>query len=599
LIALDPRTLIFCVSISLLLMSTVFLFEAKSFPDSIRGPREWGAACLVNFVSAVLFGLRGSIPDFLSLVVSVVAVQSSFALFLTGVRVFYGVPRRSRPLVAIIAFNAPLVWFFSFASPSFIARSILFCGVIGAFLGASLWTMGRAMLARRPRYAEIFTFASLFVLCGVCVVRGMHALWAGVSTVELPAAAPIQVAYLAVFEFSYLATNIGVILMAHDRLHDEQQRLLREQTRAVEELRLAEDKFGKVFHASPIPVCFSEVAEGRYLDVNEAYARVFGWSREEAVGRTTGELQVWESPEERARWLDAIREGHGRRDFQAGMRHRSGRPLSVLISSEWVNIGGKDYVMSIVFDITERVHAESQLRNLNLELERRVEDRTAEVKKAMAELESFSYSVSHDLRAPLRAISGFVSLIEENEAQQLSELGRGRLATVKRNAHKMAELIDALLGFAQLTRMGLAREDIDMHEIANAVAGEQRENFPLAAIAVDPLPAARGDPAMIRQVLVNLVDNALKYSSKTPSPQVRVGWSEADAAWFVRDNGAGFDMKYSRQLFGTFQRLHTETDFPGTGIGLASVKRIVERHGGRVWATGEQGKGACFYFTLG
>jgi PAS domain S-box-containing protein len=573
-------------------MSTVFLFEARSFPSSIRGPREWGVACLVNFVSAVLFGLRGAIPDFLSLVVSVVAVQSSFALFLGGMRAFCGMPRGGRIPIVIIGLNAPLVWYFAYASPSFIARTILFCGVIGAFIGDGLVSMGRVMLARRPRYAEIFTFASLLVLFGVCVVRGTQALWAGLNAVELPAAAPIQVVYLAVFEFSYLATNIGVILMAHDRLHDEQQR-------AMEELRLAEDKFSKVFHASPIPVCFSEVGEGRYLDVNEAYARVFGWEREQAVGRTTTELGVWESREEREHWLDAIREGHGKRDFQAAMRHRSGRPLSVLISSEWVNVGGKDYVMSIVFDISERVRAEGELRGLNQELERRVEDRTAEVNKAMAELESFSYSVSHDLRAPLRAISGFVSLIEENEAQKLSEQGRGRLGTVKRNAHKMAELIDALLGFAQLTRIGLAREDIDMHQTASAVAGEQRENFPLAAIAVDPLPGARGDPAMIRQVLVNLVDNALKYSSKTPSPQVRVGWSEAHGAWFVRDNGAGFDMKYSGQLFGTFQRLHTETEFPGTGIGLASVRRIVERHGGRVWATGEQGKGACFYFTLG
>ncbi len=232
------------------------------------------------------------------------------------------------------------------------------------------------------------------------------------------------------------------------------------------------------------------------------------------------------------------------------------------------------------------------------DLERRVAERTAELQALNRELESFSYSVSHDLRAPLRAIDGFARMLEEDHAGQLDAEGRRLLGVVRASGRRMGQLIDDLLDFSRLGRQAMAPRSLDMAALVREVAAEC--DLGRARLEIGALPAAQADPGLIRQVWANLLGNAAKYSGKQPEPRIEVGGREeaGEAHYWVRDNGVGFDMRYADKLFGVFQRLHGMDEFPGTGVGLAIVKRVVGRHGGRAWAEGRPGEGATFHFCL-
>ena len=244
-----------------------------------------------------------------------------------------------------------------------------------------------------------------------------------------------------------------------------------------------------------------------------------------------------------------------------------------------------------------RLH--EQVKRQAEEMELRVSERTAELEAANRELESFSYSVSHDLRAPLRAIDGYGRMLEEDYAAQLDAEGLRLLAVIRKSSLRMGMLIDDLLEFSRLGRKTLARAAVDMEALARDAWTELGASA-AARLTIGALPSANGDPALLRQVWINLLSNALKYSARQPSPRIEVAGerSGADLVYRVTDNGAGFDMRYYDKLFRVFQRLHREDEFPGTGVGLAIVQRIVTSHGGRVWAEAEVGKGAKFFFTL-
>lgn len=259
-------------------------------------------------------------------------------------------------------------------------------------------------------------------------------------------------------------------------------------------------------------------------------------------------------------------------------------------------------VSKVARDITERMLAQEKIHQLNAELERRVIERTAQLEAANKELEAFSYSVSHDLRAPLRAVDGFSQAVLEDYGPQLPENCRADLQTIRKAAQKMGELIDDLLTFSRLSRLPLNKSAV---ETGRLVRGALDELKPLQHgrqidLRIGDLPVCRADPALLKQVWINLLSNALKYTGKCEVAVVEIGCARENGrdAYFVRDNGTGFDMKYAGKLFGVFQRLHRAEDYEGTGVGLAIVQRVVRRHGGRVWAESAVNRGATFYFTL-
>jgi signal transduction histidine kinase/uncharacterized membrane protein affecting hemolysin expression len=365
-----------------------------------------------------------------------------------------------------------------------------------------------------------------------------------------------------------LAEGVAVSDLAGQLLHFNRAALAMHGFATLKECQQHLSKFAEIFELATL--------EGRALPLAEwPLARVLS-------GEDLRDLEV------RIRRLGSDRN----RIFSYGgtlVKNADGRPILAVVT---------------IADITDRKRADERIHQLNAQLELRVAQRTSQLEAANKELESFSYSVSHDLRAPLRHIDGFAGLLSKNSAASLDESGRRYITTISGAAKQMGRLIDDLLAFSRAGRTELKLAPVDHDALVAEVIREgryDRGNKPIEWL-VAPLPRVDADASMLRQVWANLLENAVKYSGKCERPRIEIGSMQDPASgehvFYVRDNGVGFDMKYADKLFGVFQRLHNLAEFEGTGIGLANVRRIVVRHGGRTWAEGTVGGGATFYFSL-
>lgn len=366
--------------------------------------------------------------------------------------------------------------------------------------------------------------------------------------------------------------------------------------RMAEASRRSEQRFRGAMEYSAVGKALLDRG-GRITDANPALAQLLGTTREALVGSLFGEHFA---DDESTRTVE--------RNVLSGSRFRTTRRLrrsdgdvrhaSLVFATVPGESGDEPASLVEVEDATERLRAEAQVQSLNRTLEARVALRTRELRQASEELEAFSYGVSHDLRAPLRAIDGFARLLGERYQHAIDDNGRDYLARIHAATARMGELIDALLQVSRVSRGELRHEPVDLSRMAQDIATDQRNADPARDVVVSVAPGmeAVGDPGLLRTLLENLLDNAWKFTRGRERARIEVG-RQADA-FFVRDNGAGFPQAQAGRLFRPFQRLHGEQEFPGHGIGLASAKRIVERHGGSVRAEGVEGSGATFWFTL-
>jgi PAS domain S-box-containing protein len=584
LLELDLRTVVVLNAVATLLMGLGLLVAVRDYLGTVPGVKRWTTGALLQGAVWSLLTLRGTVPD------SVLAGMGSWiiglvaALYYHALVEFRGLKRPVRWAYGVAGLNAAVALVFVLVVPHAGWRIIF----VSVFSGVLLLASGRLLLQdRRQRTASVMLVGTVFLACGgLLLLRAVVFLFLQVPADTLPLAPGLiqNIAFLMFFAAGIVLT-FGFLLMCNDRHSAEISRLALVAT-----------------HTSA-PVLLGD--HNRNIEwVNPAFTRRTGYTFDEVVGRQPGDFLRRSNDNLAAveRIRAALAQNRGADEEQLFFS-KDNTPFWVRNKVDVIldDAGKPLRYISVYTDITERKRAEQEIVRLNGELEQRVASRTAQLENANKELEAFSYSVAHDLRTPLSTIDGFSHLLERNTDP---ERRAHYLQRIRASVKHMGDLTQALLSLSRITRSVLRWENVDMTAIATGVVDTLRERVTEGPVHVDIQAdmKAVGDPHLLAQVMDNLIGNAWKFSARSAAPYIRVGCMdgpEKEAVYFVKDNGVGFDMAHAGKLFGPFERLHTPGDYAGTGIGLATVHRIVRRHGGRVWAESAPGEGASFYFSLG
>jgi PAS domain S-box-containing protein len=606
---LDVRTLMFshvvtdaaCTAVLVLLWTQ----NRKRFPGTLY----WLLDFACQTAAVVLIVLRGSIPDWMSMGVSSTLVVSGALLGYVGLTLFVGKRTKQTYNYVYLAAFVLVHLYFVFVQPNLAARNLNVSLGLLVMCSQCAWLVFRRVdhVMRRMALGVGVVF-SVFSL--VSLVRIFVVIISPHPSNDFFRSGIYDELVLISYQLLLILLTFALFLMVNNRL--------------IGGIGTQEEKFAKAFRSSPYGITLTQPSDGRIVDVNDGFVAITGYSYAEVIGKNTVDLRLWATEGDRTAVVDELSRGNRvvGREFQ--FRKKSGDMLTGIFSAEVIGIEDTPLILASIGDITERKRAEERLRELNEDLDARVVARTAELEIANREISSFAYSVAHDIRTPLRAMEGFSGILLSRYADKLDDQGRHYLDRIQQASQRMGQLINDLLNLSRITRGELKREQVDLGHLAGAIAAElkARDSERQVELEIAEPLLVQGDSHLLSIALQNLLDNAWKFSGAREKATIDVGHlTLADyhtqnggaappltagelsdprtAIYYVRDNGVGFDMAFADKLFSPFQRLHAEHEFPGTGIGLAIVHRIITRHGGRLWPQAELGRGATFYFTVG